>query len=216
MGRLGLLTDFACQGAPPRAPGHPERPERITAALAGVDTSGASVISLPIAQADRSDLLQVHTADHIDTIAQTCHDSLPYPDPDIRVVPESWPAALHAAGSGICAAKALLSKDIDQAFCVVRPPGHHCEADRAMGFCLFNNIVVAARWLQREGGGKANRHTRLGCAPRQWNPAHDLRRQKTSTTSAFINPLSIPEPARKKNAARTTPLKHPHARRLRR
>jgi acetoin utilization deacetylase AcuC-like enzyme len=57
---------------------------------------------------------------------------------------------LLAAGAGIAACEAVLDKKVDNAFCAVRPPGHHAERDRALGFCLFNNVAVAARWAQRE------------------------------------------------------------------
>jgi acetoin utilization deacetylase AcuC-like enzyme len=68
--------------------------------------------------------------------------------------PDSWNAALLAAGGGIAACKAVLDKAYDNVFCVVRPPGHHAERDWAMGFCLFNNVAIAARWLRSVAGVK--------------------------------------------------------------
>ena len=151
MGRIGLAYDDVCIGHT-QGPGHPERPERLTAVSAALGKCGVEFIPIDVAPASAVELKRNHTAEHIGTIEATCRDSLSYPDPDIEVVPESWAAALYAAGSGVAACKAVLNGDVDQAFCAVRPPGHHAEGDRAMGFCLFNNIAIAARWLREEGG----------------------------------------------------------------
>lgn len=76
---------------------------------------------------------------------------LGYADPDTYVSEGSLEAALHAAGAVLEAVDRVEKGEIDRAFCAVRPPGHHAEADRAMGFCIFNNISVGARHAQRAG-----------------------------------------------------------------
>lgn len=133
-------------------PGHPERPHRIEVINDAVAQSGLDLVRLDCRPANRKDLLRVHTSEHIDSIERTCRENTTYPDPDTVMGPASWEAALLAAGAGISAAKAVLEDEVDNAFCAVRPPGHHAEAHRAMGFCLFNNVAIAARWLLDEAG----------------------------------------------------------------
>jgi len=132
--------------------GHPERPERLEAVMEGLRSSGLNLVRLPAQKVRRKELLWVHTAEHVATIENTCIKGLHYPDPDTQMMAASWAAALLAAGSGIVACQAVLDGQVNNAFCAVRPPGHHAEADHAMGFCLFNNIAIAARWLQNEAG----------------------------------------------------------------
>jgi acetoin utilization deacetylase AcuC-like enzyme len=73
-------------------------------------------------------------------------------DPDTSISPGSLPAAYLAAGGVLAAADAIMAGHVQNAFCAVRPPGHHAERDRAMGFCLFNNVGIAARYIQRRHG----------------------------------------------------------------
>jgi acetoin utilization deacetylase AcuC-like enzyme len=124
---------------------HPERPDRIRALEAGLearDRLGWRVRDAPPASEDR--LLAVHTPDHLERVREACErgESL---DPDTPVVPASWDAALHAAGGACALVDALLGGDAPTGFAALRPPGHHAEPDRAMGFCLFSNVAVAAR-----------------------------------------------------------------------
>ena len=135
-------------------PGHPERPERLTAIMEAFRAADLDPPRIPITPATIEDLLRVHTEDHIDEIRQTCAINGYYHDPDTPMMQASWRAALLAAGGTISACKAVLDGTVDNAFCAVRPPGHHAEADRAMGFCIFNNIAVAVRWLQHVAGLK--------------------------------------------------------------
>ncbi len=130
--------------------GHPERPERLTAIREGFEQAGLNPFRIESKPASRADLLRVHTADHIDTVEKACAGTLPYDDADTFMGPGSWDAALHGAGAAIEACKAVLDGTCDNVFSAMRPPGHHAEADRAMGFCLFNNVAVAARWLREE------------------------------------------------------------------
>lgn len=131
-------------------PGHPERPERIEAIADAFHTAGLNPPRIVLAPATRADLLRVHTPEHVNTIERTCAEELPYLDPDTSMVKASWDAALIAAGGAIESCKAVLTSEYNRVFSAMRPPGHHAEADRAMGFCLFNNVAIAARWLQAE------------------------------------------------------------------
>jgi acetoin utilization deacetylase AcuC-like enzyme len=131
--------------------GHPERPERLSAVADAIDRARLDLITVPITKASDDDLLRVHAWEHVEEIRQTCAAGGTYPDPDTPMSLDSWEAALIAAGGVISACGAVLDGECDNAFCAVRPPGHHAERDRAMGFCLFNNIAIAARWLQQTG-----------------------------------------------------------------
>jgi acetoin utilization deacetylase AcuC-like enzyme len=133
-------------------PGHPECARRIPAILDALRASSLALTDLDVSHADRADLLRAHTAEHVDRIESVCKEGGWYPDPDTHMMPASWPAALSSAGAAIAACRAVLAGEVDRAFCPMRPPGHHAEHDQAMGFCLFNNVAVAARWLQAEAG----------------------------------------------------------------
>jgi acetoin utilization deacetylase AcuC-like enzyme len=135
-------------------PGHPECPDRLRAIMQAFDAAELDPPRVEPIAAARADLLRIHTDEHVETIRVTCENELTYPDPDTFMVRESWEAALLAAGGAIEACKAVLEGRIDNAFSAMRPPGHHAEANHAMGFCLFNNVAIAARWLQAEAGVK--------------------------------------------------------------
>lgn len=124
---------------------HPERAERIRAiegALAARDWLGWEVREAPAATEEQ--LLRVHPRAHVEEIRAACAHSQAI-DLDTPVVPASWDAALHAAGGACALVDALLSGDAPTGFAALRPPGHHAEPDRAMGFCLFSNVAIAAR-----------------------------------------------------------------------
>ncbi len=134
--------------------GHPERPERLTAIQQGFDKANLNPSRIEPVPATREDLLRVHTEAHIDLIEQTCAREAPYDDPDTYMVQGSWDAALLGAGGAVEACKHVLDGEYKNVFSAMRPPGHHAEADRAMGFCLFNNVAVAAKWLREVAGLK--------------------------------------------------------------
>ncbi|MBM3290029.1 MAG: histone deacetylase, partial [Candidatus Hydrogenedentes bacterium] len=128
--------------------GHPECAARLDAIRKAFTNAKVEYISIDVKPATREDLLRVHTAEHVDTIERTCAQGAEYPDADTVMVKASWDAALLAAGGAIAACGAVLDGKVDNAFSAMRPPGHHAERDRAMGFCLFNNVAIAARWLR--------------------------------------------------------------------
>jgi len=132
--------------------GHPENPRRLTAiegALSDRDWLGLERIEAPAA--DRDQLLRVHTPEHVEAIERFSGAGGGMIDMDTVTSAGSWEAALHAAGGAAAAAERLLD-DGGFAFCGLRPPGHHAERERAMGFCLFNNIAVAAAHVLAERG----------------------------------------------------------------
>lgn len=124
---------------------HPECPQRLIAIENELKTAGLleqlQRYDAPLATTDQ--LARVHTADYIDSIRQASPAAgIVALDADTAMNPFSLSAALHAAGAVILAADLVLAGTVNNAFCAVRPPGHHAESDRAMGFCLFNNIAV--------------------------------------------------------------------------
>jgi len=94
----------------------------------------------------------VHTPKHIERIHRLDESGGRSIDPDTAVVPGSYAAATHAAGAILAAVDEVLAGDADAAYCLVRPPGHHATRDRAMGFCLFNNIAIAAAYARERHG----------------------------------------------------------------
>lgn len=133
---------------------HPEQPGRLTAIL---DALGQDEFrSLRRARAPRADRLQLrlaHPESHIAAIeAAMPAQGYAFIDGDTVASPGTWEAALRAAGAGILAVDEVVAGRARNAFCAVRPPGHHAEAARAMGFCFFNNAAIAARHAQAVHG----------------------------------------------------------------
>jgi acetoin utilization deacetylase AcuC-like enzyme len=132
--------------------GHPERGARLKAACAGIADAGyGDVERLPRRLATRDELVRVHSAAYLDAIERFCHAGGGNLDPDTVVSSGSWETALAAAGAGLAAVEALASGPGRAAFVGARPPGHHADRSRGMGFCLINNVAVTAAALAAGG-----------------------------------------------------------------
>jgi len=148
-----LISHSACL-AHDTGDGHPERSARLSAVLSALDTEAFSTLKRHQAQqAPRSALEWVHEADYIDAVLAAIPTSgHAYLNADTVVSSASSEAALRAAGAGIQAIDAIASAQARRVFCAVRPPGHHAEPDESMGFCLFNNVAIAAYHAQKTHG----------------------------------------------------------------
>ncbi len=133
--------------------GHPEQPARMPAALGGIDAAGVrdAVVTVAPRPATEAELARAHRSTYVDALRSFCHAGGGAIDPDTVAVPGSWDTALLAAGAPIVATEALRRGDGDAAFVAMRPPGHHATEDQAMGFCLINNVAVAAASLVAGG-----------------------------------------------------------------
>jgi hypothetical protein len=179
--------------------GHPERPERLEAIASAFEAAGLKPTPILVEPASRQDLLRVHAAEHVDTIERVCATEGIYPDPDIVVSNGSWEAALLASGGAIASCRAVIEKQFDNAFCAMRPPGHHVP----WGFVYLTTL----------------RSPRVGCKPKQASKkspfsigtfttgmARKIRSMTMtpSTTRACISIRITPVPDSRTNAARTT------------
>ncbi len=161
--RTGFFTHPDCHKHEMGA-GHPECPERLDAIndhllYVGL-ADGLEQIEAPLATLSAIEL--GHSRQHVATLrgmsdllvediaaGGPTHAQI---DPDTSMNPYTWTAALRAAGAAVAATDAVMAGDLANAFCAVRPPGHHAEHDKAMGFCFFNNVAIAAKYaLDRHG-----------------------------------------------------------------
>lgn len=137
--------------------GHPERADRIRAISQVL--SAASFGELVHREAPRGrdeDILRAHTYEHLERIrAVAPQEGFEYLDPDTPMSPGTLEAALRAVGAATAAVDAVFRGEADNAFCALRPPGHHAESNRAMGFCFFNQVAIAAHYArERYGAGR--------------------------------------------------------------
>ncbi len=134
---------------------HPERKERLLSILSHLEKTGLmqQIAVIKPAQAQLSEIQYIHSPAYIEKAKR--YSQLEFPlDPDTILCKASYDVALLAAGGAIAAVDAVLDKVIDKAdssFALVRPPGHHATPDRGMGFCIFNNVAIAARHAQKKG-----------------------------------------------------------------
>jgi len=127
---------------------HPENARRLEAIMAYLGKKGTLKQLIPIkpCPATIEELLWVHGEQQIASVRQAAQEGDAWLDPDTYVSPGSYDVALYAAGGTIKATEAVIDEEVNNAFALVRPPGHHATRRRAMGFCLFNNVAVAARY----------------------------------------------------------------------
>lgn len=132
---------------------HPEKPERLDAILEGIQKNGIhkELFQIDFGKADVNDIAEIHTREYISRVEESCRCGASFIDSaDTAISPKSYEVALYAVGGVISAVDAVVQKKVKNAFCAVRPPGHHAEASLALGFCLFNNVAIAARYIQKK------------------------------------------------------------------
>lgn len=134
-------------------PNHPESPERLKAIYQGIKQAGL-LPNLTLIQAMRADLEwieTVHSKNYIKRFEAACRSgNSTFDSPDNQMCAETFETALLAVGGVLDTVRQVMTGQIDNVFCAVRPPGHHAEREFAMGFCYFNNVAIAARYLQAE------------------------------------------------------------------
>ena len=133
---------------------HPENPGRLTAIQNRLESSEFYNNLIPIQprKATPEEIVMVHDSGYVASVEKNCANEVRNLDADTVISTNSYEAALLSAGAGLTAIDKLVDGSIQNAFCAVRPPGHHAEQDHAMGFCLFNNVGIAARYAQSKKG----------------------------------------------------------------
>jgi len=154
MKRTGFLYDerYLCHDT---GPNHPESSQRLKAIYQGIKHADL-LPKLTLIQARRAELKwieTVHSINYIKRFEAACHSgNSTFDYPDNQICAETFETALLAVGGILDAVRLVMTDKLDNAFCAVRPPGHHAEYDAALGFCYFNNVAIAARYLQIEWG----------------------------------------------------------------
>lgn len=147
MQKLTILYDDIFQTHKPSF-SHPENPERLEAILKKLKNEkflNKVEIHKPKMESEE-DILLAHSRDHLNFVKVSIEKNMMMLDEDTYICPSSWNVALTAAGSLINAVDLVMHKKYRNAFCPVRPPGHHAESNRPMGFCLFNNVAIGAKY----------------------------------------------------------------------
>ena len=133
--------------------GHPETAARYTVvmdALKGDETLWQNLIEIEAPAAPRGNILACHTPQHFKRIENAAEEGVEYLDADTVISMQSYEVGLRGAGAACRAVDAVMSGEADNAFVAMRPPGHHATREAAMGFCLFNNAAIAARYAQQK------------------------------------------------------------------
>lgn len=151
MGQVGFVFDRAFLQHD-TGEGHPERAERLRYLIESLEKTGllTDLNHIAVTPASVEAVEWVHPRSHIEHVQNACKKGLFLLDSDTVVSKASFDIALLAAGGLINACDSVMKGECQHAFCAVRPPGHHAEPTRAMGFCLFNNVAIAARYLQKK------------------------------------------------------------------
>ena len=133
---------------------HPENARRLEAIMAHLERTGLKpqLVSIRPRAATVAELALVHDERHIEYVRNVAQRGGGWLDFDTVVSPRSYEAALYAAGGVIRATEAVMAGEVGSAFALVRPPGHHATPERSMGFCLFNNLAIAAKYALTNGG----------------------------------------------------------------
>jgi len=136
------------------SPGHPERPDRLRAIQSVLEAEQfQTLVRVQAPAADLETIALCHPIDYIEAIRDaTPKEGLIQLDADTSMSPGSFEAALRAVGGAVHAVDQVVTKKADNAFCAMRPPGHHAETARPMGFCIFNQAAIAARYAQKQHG----------------------------------------------------------------
>ncbi|UCE07923.1 MAG: histone deacetylase [bacterium] len=131
---------------------HPENSNRLENIVKHLERVGLLSKLIPIEPtvANLEWISTIHTTEYISHIESSCKTGVSHLDADTSISTDSYEVALLAVGGVLSAVDAVISQKINNAFCAVRPPGHHAEKNRAMGFCLFNNIAIAAKYIQKK------------------------------------------------------------------
>ncbi len=143
MNRFAIYSHEACLDHD-TGPGHAECPQRLEVVVEALREAFPGLEWIEAPRATRGQLLRVHEPSLLARVLGSRPLEPVALDADTMISPGSAEAALHAAGAGVAAVEAVVHGELDAAFCAVRPPGHHATAAAAMGFCLFDNIAVAA------------------------------------------------------------------------
>jgi acetoin utilization deacetylase AcuC-like enzyme len=136
-------------------PSHPESPGRLRVIVEGLSTSGLleKLVRVPAKRADQRWIEAVHNIRYMMRFEEACIMGLPDIDhQDNSICRDTYETAFIAVGGVLNAIDEVMSGNVANAFCAVRPPGHHAEIDKAMGFCYFNNVAIGAKYLQRKWG----------------------------------------------------------------
>lgn len=136
-------------------PGHPERPERLRSLMERLGEEGLlqGTTRIPVSPLDAMHAERLHQRRYLERLRRACAQGASFIDtPDSGISESSHEIAFRAAGAVVNAADAVVRDEARRAFCAIRPPGHHAEQDRSMGFCLLNNIAIAAEHLLRDHG----------------------------------------------------------------